>query len=693
MEIIKREMSNKPTLCLNMIVKNESKIITRLFDSIIQIIDCYCICDTGSTDNTIEIIETYFKDKNITGKVVEEPFQNFCHNRNYALQACVGMSDYVILLDADMMLDVKLFDKCFLNTADCFSLIQGTDSFYYNNMRIVKNNGKFKYIGVTHEYLDKPNEAVLINISKDHIFIRDIGDGGSKNDKFERDIKLLTDGIKEEPNNGRYHFYLANSYFDLGRFNEAIDIYKKRIEIGGWKEEVWHSYFRIALCYMNQQKMPDALWYFMEGYNIYPERLEGLYELIKYYRIKGKNKMAFAIFNMCKEYLDEKTNRDGYLFLYNDVYKFKIFYEYTIIASYNGIKLINDEVIKVLNYNNNEGERNNLLSNIKFYKHILQLKSKYILDNSIVTEINNEKVVFTSSSSCLIPNNDKSGYKLNVRYVNYLINENGSYLNCDNHIISVNKFIELDNNFKVIKEEWFELDFDGRRYIGIEDVRIFYDKYKDKLIYIGTGYLQNNTIGIVSENYDLETKKLISNELNQTFNNSTCEKNWVFIDYKNQVNIIYDWYPLKICKLNDKNTISILEIKNMPKIFSKVRGSTCGFNYTKQIYNNNNNNNNINNINNNNIKIYIEDIEIWFVGHIVSYENPRHYYHIISVFDSNMNLLRYSAPFKFEGEPIEYCLSIVVEDDRVIMNYSTWDKTTRIGVYDKKYIDSIVKYN
>jgi glycosyltransferase involved in cell wall biosynthesis len=52
-----------PSLCLNMIVKNESKIITRLFDSVLSIIDCYCICDTGSTDNTVEIITTYFKKK------------------------------------------------------------------------------------------------------------------------------------------------------------------------------------------------------------------------------------------------------------------------------------------------------------------------------------------------------------------------------------------------------------------------------------------------------------------------------------------------------------------------------------------------------------------------------------------------------------------------------------------------------
>ena len=58
-----------------------------------------------------------------------------------------------------------------------------------------------------------------------------------------------------------------------------------------------------------------------------------------------------------------------------------------------------------------------------------------------------------------------------------------------------------------------------------------------------------------------------------------------------------------------------------------------------------------------------------------------------------MNLLRYSAPFKFEGEPIEYCLSIIVEDERILINHSVWDRTTRIGIYDKKYIESILKYN
>ena len=113
------------TLCLNMIVKNESRIIRRLFDSVVNIIDCYCICDTGSTDNTIEIIEQYFREKNIPGKVVQEPFKNFCHNRTFALKECVGMSDFVLLLDADMILEVNDFNKILLNAADSFTILQG----------------------------------------------------------------------------------------------------------------------------------------------------------------------------------------------------------------------------------------------------------------------------------------------------------------------------------------------------------------------------------------------------------------------------------------------------------------------------------------------------------------------------------------------------------------------------------------
>ena len=675
-----------PTLCLNMIVKNESKIITRSFDSVLPIIDCYCICDTGSTDNTVQIITNYFTSKGITGKVVLEPFKNFCHNRNFALEACKGMTDYVLLMDADMTLQINNFKKTDLLKAMSFYILQGNDSLQYQNLRIIKNNGQYKYCGVTHEYIDVPQNNTTFNFAKQELFILDYGDGGSKSDKFERDIRLLLDGIKEEPNNQRYYFYLANSYHDSGRFGEAINVYKKRIEMGGWKEEVWYSYYRIGLCFKNMGKMDDAVKYWMEGFNYYPERLEGIYEIILHYRLTSKHKLAQMFYKEALYYLKQNLNKDNYLFLHNDVYTYKLYYEYSIISAYIGNKNINNEVINILNNNTNQTENNNLLENMKFYKSILQPKTTLKLDskyNNIYFGENNFK--FNSSSSCLIKNCNNSGYKLNIRYVNYNIQPNGYYTDCDKHIITINKYVEFNNDFNVITEKFMETTFEDRRYIGIEDVRIWAKEQDDNNIqFIGTGYHKNDKIGIVAGKYDIENQKFEFNEIVPDFNNASCEKNWVYTNYNNKTHVIYKWNPLQICEINEENNIlKLVEERKMPKIFNYVRGSSCGFTYKKQLSKN---------VCSDNIQLLIEEKEIWFVTHLVSYESPRHYYHLIAVFDENMNLLRYSAPFKFEGEPIEYCLSIVVEDDDVFINYSTWDRTTRIGVYDKKYIDSIVKY-
>ena len=97
------EITPKPTICLSMIVKNESKIICRFLDTVKCIVDFACICDTGSTDNTIEVINEYLKNTNMKGKVIRKDFINFQENRNYALAEAKKYGDY-ITLDADMKL-------------------------------------------------------------------------------------------------------------------------------------------------------------------------------------------------------------------------------------------------------------------------------------------------------------------------------------------------------------------------------------------------------------------------------------------------------------------------------------------------------------------------------------------------------------------------------------------------------------
>lgn len=657
-------MKNNIKLCLNMIVKNESKIITRLLESVLSIIDCYCICDTGSTDNTIELINEFSLKHNIPGKVIKEEFKNFCYNRNVALTSCIGMSDYILLLDADMIIKINGFDKNKLNKYGHYYIFQGNDNFYYKNVRIIKNDGKYKYEGVTHEYLSFTSSSKWRIIEKNEIFILDIGDGGCKNNKFERDIILLTEGIKEEPRNERYHFYLANTYFDLGRITVAIEYYKKRIKLGGWYQEIWYSYYKIGLGYLKMNEPINAINSFIEGINIMPNRIENIYEIVKYYREISKHNLSYFFYKMAKEAILNNSLKDDYLFLHNTIYTFKLEYEYSIIAYYLGFKNIDEQIIQILNNSDDNSINDTLLSNMKYYKTILKPIKIYDFSNKIKVK----DIIFNSSSSCLIKSG--SGYEMNIRYVNYTIDNNGDYLDCSNNIITVNKYIKLNDYFEIIEEKTFLLEELIRLYNGIEDIRIF--KNNNELLFIGTGYHKNNKIGIVHGKYGLEKEYLEGTEINPSFNNNNCEKNWVYINYNNKLCIIYDWFPLQICKISENGTaLNKIEIKNTPNFFRRIRGSTCGFNYLNDK----------------------EEEEIWFITHLVSYERPRHYYHIIIILDKELEVKRYSAPFKFSEEPIEYCLSIIVEKEKVIINYSEYDRTTKIGIYEKSYIDGLLNYN
>lgn len=413
-------------IVLVMIVKNESKIIERCLNAVLPIIDSIVISDTGSTDNTIEMIQTFITDNKLKGKVYNDEWKNFGFNRSKSItnaqewlkeQKYNMRETYMLTVDADMIFCIKPeFKKEFLLQKDSWCLHQKTPTMTYYNKRLFRASLAYKCIGVTHEYwgCDDKDESG----NRDDIYIDDIGDGGAKADKFERDINLLVQGLNDEPNNVRYYFYLAQSYSDSGKKEEAIKWYKKRIEAGGWCEEVFIAYLRLGEVYSSLDQIEQAIHYWCLGYEYLPCRSETLFRVIQKYRMMGKNHMAILYLQTA---LKIPYPKDHVLFIEHPVYQYRLLEELSICGFYTPKRLQGLIAIDYLRLDKNTPEhiKKQCVSNIFYY--MPQLNDS----NSQKFSIKVDEPYITSSSSLFLT---KSGYIGNVRAVNYSIDPSLKYI-------------------------------------------------------------------------------------------------------------------------------------------------------------------------------------------------------------------------------------------------------------------------
>lgn len=263
-------------ICLNMIVKNESRVIKRCLASVKELIDYWVVVDTGSDDGTQEIIKEYLKD--IPGELHERPWRNFGENRSEAFNLAQGKGSYILFMDADDTLEFAPDFKFPPLTKDLYLMWRGTPSFTYQKPQLARGDLPWRWVGVTHEYLDLDRiytSEILENVN----YIS--GDGGASNDdprKFWRNVELLTEGLKKEPNNARYAFYLAESYRDAGERAKALEWYQKRVDMGGWEEELFYSKLQIGHL-LRHLGMPASL--VKEAYKLShlqrPHRIEPIY--------------------------------------------------------------------------------------------------------------------------------------------------------------------------------------------------------------------------------------------------------------------------------------------------------------------------------------------------------------------------------------------------------------------------------
>ncbi len=93
----------QPLISASIICLNEQRLIGRCIDAL-QWCDEIVVIDSGSTDGTIEIVNSFPKTR-----LIHRDFDTFKDQKNYAVDAC--RNDWVLSLDADEILPAGLRDE------------------------------------------------------------------------------------------------------------------------------------------------------------------------------------------------------------------------------------------------------------------------------------------------------------------------------------------------------------------------------------------------------------------------------------------------------------------------------------------------------------------------------------------------------------------------------------------------------
>ena len=212
------------------------------------------ISDTGSTDNTKKTIIDFFKERNIQGELYDDAWVDFGHNRTLALEHAFKKSNHLLVFDADdeicgdFVLPELNLDSYHLQFGDA-------NGVSYTRVQIINNKKQWKYVGVLHEVLTCIEHTQSSNIIKGNYYTISGKSGARSRDpnKYLNDALILEKAYNQTKQNGdeiynRYGFYCANSYYDSGKWEDAIKWYKITIGNKNWDQEKYVSCLRIYNC-------------------------------------------------------------------------------------------------------------------------------------------------------------------------------------------------------------------------------------------------------------------------------------------------------------------------------------------------------------------------------------------------------------------------------------------------------------
>ncbi len=317
------------TIGLCIIMKDESKVLKRMLESVLPIIDYYTVIDTGSSDDSKQIVTDFFLEKNISGEIYDHPFINYEDARNFAILKAKDKTDFCFTIDCD---EILILDNDFdinnlkerLYQCDTGMIDVNYGSNLYGRRAFFRNSKPFYYFGAVHEIL-MCKESILQGNLKG-LSIKVMPDGksweGSLEIKYFNHAKLILDYIDKNGEEPRHVFYLAQSYKDAGHIEDAILWYQKRVNITeGFVEERYWSQFMVAqLKWQLGDTVAEVADEFMKCGELDNLRAEHLFNLKLMYERNDRPNSAIKIGQLYSTYIGRNPYPQRVLFINPHVY-------------------------------------------------------------------------------------------------------------------------------------------------------------------------------------------------------------------------------------------------------------------------------------------------------------------------------------------------------------------------------------
>jgi len=710
-------MSSPAKLILLSMVKNESRIIERLMGSVKGRVDAIVIADTGSTDNTVELVNRYLANNEIPGAVYQYPFKNFGASRTKSFECCQDwvkkmgwdpVNTWALLLDGDMMLSDTV-DRNALAATDPghiagISLKQYNGGLLYSNMRVLRCSEPWICKGATHEaWTCPPNKHTML---MNHPVLTDHGDGGCKHDKYERDVRLLKEDLAEMPNDARTHFYLGQTYLCMRDWKNAIPTLKKRIELGGWDEENYIARVYLGECYENSGDHANAVNTWLEAWQYRQHRTEAPIKLISMLRRQPRSQYTAGMFLeklfetqfgeslRTGEKIGKPVNNQDILFVNKRDVDFQIWEEAGILAYYTNLQRPMWLRTDALDLTCKLGwhDFNTLFSQMHWYDWCFKPR-RHVRFQLPVERLpwagEAEAAAWQPFNPSIRMKSDRSGYTVNLRYANYYTEEAKHYHYRAFHgqVLTRNCLMDVPlengwNNPSRVEEIKIDPAYkqDEGNYIrGVEDCRLAL--HTDDLEYMGTSrsYSDNGTNKIfhVWRGTEEKTWHLRQLPLPPGVSKEETQKNWLPFRHGGELLYIYSFSPFKICNSEGQVKVEVDTANSSQHKLSlkEYRGSAGPAAWSSDLRKD---------------EAYLCVMHKVYIG-----GDGRRYYHRFMTLDRDLRPSRVSCWVRMTKERVEYWSGLTpsIEGDTYWVVYGTKDSEAYISELKKEDIEATLFYD